>query len=62
MVSMLSVMTASMLASADRKSVIKLQDSTAAANVDGGDLSIGYFVNYLFQTSGSGYQHVWPVS
>ncbi|XP_071693309.1 sulfite exporter TauE/SafE family protein 3-like [Rutidosis leptorrhynchoides] len=60
MVSMLSVITAFMLASADRRSVKTFQDSTAVVHVEDDDSSFRDFLNYLFQTSGSGYQHVWP--
>lgn len=61
-VTVISVATASMLASADRSGMKEDLAAAAAADVDG-DLSLGYFVklaNYLFQTDGSGYQHVWP--
>lgn len=63
-VTVISVVTASMLASADRSGMKEDLVAAATADVDG-DLSYGYFVklaNYLFQTDGSGYQHVWPVS
>ncbi|CAH1428004.1 unnamed protein product [Lactuca virosa] len=61
-VTVISVVTASMLASADRSGMKDDLVAAATADVDG-DLSYGYFVklaNYLFQTDGSGYQHVWP--
>lgn len=58
MMTMMSVVTASMFVSADRSSVIK-QDLNVA-EVDGN--YFGNLANYLVQTNGSGYQHVWPVS
>ncbi|KAL4579485.1 hypothetical protein LXL04_015634 [Taraxacum kok-saghyz] len=58
----ISVVTASMLASADRSGMKEDLAAATAADVDG-DMQLSYFVklaNYLFQTNGSGYQHVWP--
>lgn len=60
----ISLVTASMLASADRTLLKEDLAASAAVNVDG-DLQNGSFVKFassLFQTSGSGYEHVWPVS
>ncbi|KAI3691173.1 hypothetical protein L2E82_49392 [Cichorium intybus] len=56
------VVTASMLASADRSGIKEDLATAVIADVDG-DMRFGYFeklANYLFQTNGSGYQHVWP--
>ncbi|MFS7990421.1 putative transmembrane protein TauE [Helianthus anomalus] len=56
---------ASMIVSAERSSMIEDVSAVAVAGdgEDGDGLRIRYFVklaNYLFQTDGSGYQHVWP--
>ncbi|XP_052620155.1 sulfite exporter TauE/SafE family protein 3 isoform X1 [Lactuca sativa] len=61
-VTVISLVTASMLASADRTLLKEDLAASAAVNVDG-DLQNGSFVKFassLFQTSGSGYEHVWP--
>ncbi|CAH1428003.1 unnamed protein product [Lactuca virosa] len=61
-VTVISLMTASMLASADRSLLKEDLAASAAVNVDG-NLRYGSFVKFassLFQTSGSGYEHVWP--
>ncbi|KAK1426002.1 hypothetical protein QVD17_14669 [Tagetes erecta] len=60
MAMLMNFMLASMFASAER-SVIA-EDVVAFAG-DEGESKLGYFVqlaNYLFQTDGSGYRHVWP--
>ncbi|CAI9284338.1 unnamed protein product [Lactuca saligna] len=61
-VTVISLVTVSMLASADRTLLKEDLAASAALNVDG-DLQNGSFVKFarsLFQTSGSGYEHVWP--
>ncbi|KAL4579484.1 hypothetical protein LXL04_015633 [Taraxacum kok-saghyz] len=62
-VTVISVMTASMLASANRSGM--KEDLSAVVPDVHGDIRFGYFVklaNYLFETNGSGYQHIWPLS
>lgn len=59
---------ASMLASAERNEMT--EDVSAVASYGDGDgdsdeSKMEYFMkltNYLFETDGSGYHHVWPVS
>ncbi|KAI3707578.1 hypothetical protein L6452_26204 [Arctium lappa] len=58
---MMMLMLSLVLASRERN--VMTEDSSAAGDGDGDEFGSGYFLklaNYLFQTDGSGYEHVWP--